>query len=143
MSDTEAVGPATRRGILRAAGAGSIGAALSTLFETGAATTAPAPEEPNDRQVFGVEREGGTDAYPQSVASGGPTPSGVIAWTRLDPETYVAGDPVAVEVATDRSMNDVIYRGVVPGEAFGPRTDYMVKADLDGELPGILTDTST
>ena len=129
-----AVHETTRRTIVRAAGAGSVGAALSTLFETGSATPAD-PRAPADGSVFEVERLGGTDAYPQSVASGGPTPSGVIAWTRLDPETYRDGEPVGVEVATDEAMDDVIYRGVVPAGTFGPRTDHTVQADLDGELP--------
>ena len=69
----------TRRRLLQAAGAGSVGAALSKLFETGAAATGTKPRDPTDGTVFEVERLGGTDAYPQSVASGGPTPSGVIA----------------------------------------------------------------
>ena len=124
----------TRRRLLQAAGAGSVGAALSKLFETGAAATGTKPRDPTDGTVFEVERLGGTDAYPQSVASGGPTPSGVIAWTRLAPETYRDDEPVGVEVATDEAMDDVIYRGVVPAEAFGPQTDYTVNADLDGEL---------
>lgn len=125
----------TRRGLLAAAGASSITGALSTLFETTAAAKPAAPDDAPTDSEFGVERCGGTDAYPQSVASGGPTPTGVIAWTRLDSSVYVPGKPVAVRVGLEEAMENVIYRGTVPADAVGPQADYTVQADLHGELP--------
>ncbi|MFC7154780.1 alkaline phosphatase D family protein [Halomarina halobia] len=126
----------TRRAVLRAAGATTVGGALAALVGEGAAATAVEPTRPTgrERDAFAVERTDGGAVFPQSVASGGPTPSGVIAWTRLAPAAYEPGTPMAVEVATDGSFSDVIYRGVVPDSAVGPDADYTVKADLDGEL---------
>jgi alkaline phosphatase D len=72
--------------------------------------------------------------FPQSVASGGPTPEGVILWTRVSPDRFVADEPVAVQVARDEVMTDVVYSGVV-ADAEGVRAhDYTVKVDLDGHL---------
>jgi alkaline phosphatase D len=75
---------ATRRGILKAAGAASAGAAAATLLSTGAVAEPAAPEptpavpDPENVQDY--------NAFPQSVGSGGPTPDGAIVWTRVDEE---------------------------------------------------------
>ena len=125
----------TRRAVLKAAGAGSAVGALSVLFTTGAAakTVEPHPSDGSE-DVFVIEREGIDSAYPQSVASGDPTPSGVIAWTRLSPAAYEKGEPVGIEAARDEEFNDIAYRGVVPESAVGPENDYTVNVDLDGLL---------
>ncbi|MFC7133421.1 MULTISPECIES: alkaline phosphatase D family protein [Salinibaculum] len=74
------------------------------------------------------------EVFPQSVASGGPTPTGVILWTRVDPDAFDAGRPLAVQVATDDSFDEVVYDGVVTdGERIAAH-DYTVKVDLDGQL---------
>lgn len=68
-----------------------------------------------------------------SVASGDPTPNGAIIWTRINPETYVPGEPLFFEVARDPEFRDPRLRGVVGG-SFGPERDYTVKVDLDPHL---------
>jgi alkaline phosphatase D len=74
------------------------------------------------------------ETFPQSVASGGPTPEGVVLWTRLSPEACREDRPLAVEVATDRRFDDVVVRGVVPPGRIGPAYDHTVRVDLDGAL---------
>ena len=83
LPDSGSATDATRRAVLQAAGAGSAMGALATLFSTGAAAgdTDPEPASGGD-DLFEVERTSKA-AFPQSVASGGPTPSGAIAWTRV------------------------------------------------------------
>ena len=72
--------------------------------------------------------------FPQSVASGGPTPTGVVLWTRVDPDAHEPGEPLFVEVAADESFADVRYEGVVDADVVTPAHDYTAKVDLDGEL---------
>jgi alkaline phosphatase D len=74
------------------------------------------------------------ETFPQSVASGGPTPTGVILWTRIAPEVFDPDAPLAVQVATDDDFADVVYDGVVTDEASLEAHDYTVKVDLDGHL---------
>ncbi|WP_135303042.1 alkaline phosphatase D family protein [Haloarcula amylovorans] len=91
--------------------------------------------EAGDADVFDIDGEGDPDAvFPQSVASGGPTPSGVILWTRIDPERFDPETPLGVQVATDEAFGDVVYDGVVTdGERIAAH-DYTVKVDVDGRL---------
>jgi len=74
------------------------------------------------------------DVFPQSVASGGPTPSGVILWTRVDPDRFDPETPLGVQVATDDDFEDVVYEGVLDAEDRIRAHDYTVKVDLDGRL---------
>jgi alkaline phosphatase D len=78
------------------------------------------------------------EVFPQSVASGSPTPTGVVLWTRVAPEAYDPGREVGLEVATDAGFENVVYRGVCDvTHGRLSRRDYTVKLDLDGELrPG-------
>ncbi|MFB6167983.1 MAG: alkaline phosphatase [Haloferacaceae archaeon] len=72
--------------------------------------------------------------FPQSVASGGPTPSGVILWTRIAPERFDPGTPLGVRVATDEAFEDVVVEGVVTDGESVRAHDYTVNVDLDGRL---------
>jgi alkaline phosphatase D len=72
--------------------------------------------------------------FPQSVASGGPTPEGVILWTRLSPASVRDDEPLMVEVATDDTFADVVVRGTVPPGRIDPAYDHTVRVDLDGVL---------
>ncbi|WP_152041239.1 alkaline phosphatase D family protein [Salinigranum salinum] len=101
------------------------------------------PEAPSDDAVFrvepdpAVERDAGTDAadvFPQSVASGGPTPEGVILWTRIAPDAFRDGEPLGVQVAHDEAMDHVCFEGVVTDTDRIRAHDYTIKIDLDGRL---------
>ncbi len=72
--------------------------------------------------------------FPQSVASGGPTPTGVICWTRVAPSAYDPGTPLSLVVAADLGFESVVSRVRIPATEVGPRHDYTVRVDLDGEL---------
>ncbi|WP_227015550.1 alkaline phosphatase D family protein [Haloarcula sp. JP-L23] len=72
--------------------------------------------------------------FPQSVASGGPTETGVILWTRVSPDRFDTEAPLGVEVATDPDFEDVVYDGVVTDTDRIRAHDYTVKVDLDGRL---------
>ncbi|MFC7044363.1 alkaline phosphatase D family protein [Halobacteriaceae archaeon GCM10025711] len=75
--------------------------------------------------------------FPQSVGSGGPTPTGVVLWTRIAPAAYRATRPVAVTVAEDDAFESVVTRSRIPADEFGPEQDFTLRVDLDGELePG-------
>lgn len=88
-----------------------------------------------DTGRFEYDLDADPDAvFPQSVASGGPTPSGVILWTRLSPAVFDADKPLAVRVARDPDFDDVVYEGEVTDAEQIRAHDYTVKVDLDGHL---------
>ncbi|WP_129116453.1 alkaline phosphatase D family protein [Halegenticoccus tardaugens] len=133
---TDAEPGGTRRDVLRAAGAASLCGAVATLLADGAMAEEVAPEPTSRSKPFAAD---GTDddgtTFSHSVASGDPTPSGVVLWTRVHPEAYDPDVPLGVEVAADEEFTEVAYRGVVEPSAIDPADDYAVKAELDGELP--------
>jgi alkaline phosphatase D len=70
--------------------------------------------------------------FPQSVASGDPTPKGVILWTRLNPEVMVdAAEPLYFQISLDAQFNQVLYMGTVAGNHLDAQYDHTVKVDLD------------
>ena len=96
-----------------------------------AVTPEAAPSE------FRVDEVDDREAFPQSVASGGPTLEGVILWTRLAPEQYDPDELLGVEVAHDESFEEVVYRGVVSDTSTVSAHDHTLKVDLEGHLePG-------
>jgi alkaline phosphatase D len=69
-----------------------------------------------------------------SVASGDPSPSGVVLWTRIRPDAVVSELPLLFQVASDASFADLVFEGAVPASAIGPAYDYTVRVDLQGRL---------
>src|SRR5262245_3070112 len=85
------------------------------------------------------------------VASGDPTPDGIVLWTRLAPQPSDPTDlgtddiPVGWRVATDSRMRNVIARGTgvaaaklahsvhVEVEGLKPARDYFYRFDVDDE----------
>lgn len=70
-----------------------------------------------------------------SVASGDPSPSGVVLWTRINPRTWRSDRPLAFEVAADPDFRVPVVRGLVEAERITAATDFTVRIDLDGQLP--------
>jgi len=124
----------TRREVLAAAGTATLGGTLSVLSAGGTAAPRLVPESLDESESFEVEDERATTVFPHSVASGGPTPSGVLLWTRIEPNVYDGETVLGVEVAEDEAFEQVTYRGTVPAEEFGSDRDFTATVDLDGEL---------
>jgi alkaline phosphatase D len=96
------------------------------------ATDPVASSEPD---LFEVDASADPDGtFPQSVASGGPTPEGVILWTRLASDAFDPDEPLGVQVARDEAMTDLVYEGVATSAERIRAHDYTVKVDLDGYL---------
>lgn len=107
---------------------------LSELDSHNLAFAMSASEE-DDKDVFTFDEDVPSgDVFPQSVASGGPTPSGAIIWTRIAPDVFDPEKPLGVQVATDEAIKDVVYDGVVTDTGRIRAHDYTVKIDLDGRL---------
>lgn len=68
-----------------------------------------------------------------SVASGDPTPTGVVLWTKVNPEseTYQENIPLKYEVARDRKFSDLVTNGTIKASDINQETDYTVKVNLD------------
>ena len=72
-----------------------------------------------------------------SVASGDPSPSGVVLWTRVDPSALMPSASLYVEVAEDAEFQQVILDLTIQAEELTALRDYTVNVDLDGLLlPG-------
>jgi alkaline phosphatase D len=125
-------GGATRRTILEAAGAATATGAVATLFAGGAAGRATTPAGATDESAFeDPDASGSREVFPQSVASGGPTPEGVILWTRVAPDAVSDARPLHVEVAEDPDFEAVVFRG---RQSLSADHDYTVRVDLDAKL---------
>ena len=89
----------------------------------------------SDEAVFGFDDAAeSAETFPQSVASGGPTPTGVILWTRIAPDAFDSHESLAVQVAHDEEFEEVAYEGVTDDESRIRAHDYTVNVDLDGHL---------
>jgi alkaline phosphatase D len=66
-----------------------------------------------------------------SVASGDPTPTGVVLWTRINPETYQENLPLKYEVSRDHQFSNLVTDGTVSASDINEKTDYTVKVNLD------------
>ena len=99
----------------------------------------------DDREAFAFDPDGDPDGtFPQSVASGGPTPEGVILWTRLAPDVFDTETPLAVEVATDEVFEDRVYNGVIADDERIRAHDYTVKStSTAGSRPTAPTTTGS
>ncbi len=103
----------TRRGALGLGMAGLGAAACTTAAPAGPAYT-------------------GKAAFSHGVASGDPTQTAVVLWTRVSPETD-GPVPVGWALSRDSAFKDVVKRGTI---TTGPERDYTVKVDVDGLKPG-------
>ncbi|WP_336002111.1 alkaline phosphatase D family protein [Halorientalis halophila] len=78
-----------------------------------------------DRDTDGV--------FPQSVASGDPTPTGAVVWTRVNPDAFDPNAPLELVVATDEDF-ERDRRTFAVGTDDLAAHDYTAKIDLDGRL---------
>lgn len=85
-------------------------------------------------QVPASLRADSAGIFELSVASGDPSSSGVVLWTRLRPDAVVSELPLLFQVARDAAFDDLVIEGAVPANAIGPAQDYTVRVDLDGRL---------
>lgn len=74
------------------------------------------------------------EVFPYSVASGDPTPSGFMLWTRINPSVWSESLNLDFEVAEDEDFSSVVFSGRVNGSDIGSDRDYTVKLDLDNQL---------
>lgn len=75
---------------------------------------------------------GGDDqdaTFPQGIASGDPSPDGVLIWTRVEPVDAAAPEHVDYEVALDPDFDQIIATGGVDVDA---ATDHTVRVELTG-----------
>jgi alkaline phosphatase D len=122
--------------VLKSIGAAGIGGASMALFDSEIVQgLAPQSIERSEVDWSGSEDGDAEGTFPLSVASGGPTDSGAILWTKIAADAAEGSTPAYVQVASDEEFSDVIYEGKVPAGKIDPDHDHIVKTDLDGELP--------
>ncbi|WP_245902946.1 hypothetical protein [Salinigranum rubrum] len=74
------------------------------------ATDPVAPDDDGFDFALGASEPADT-VFPQSVASGGPTPEGVILWTRIAPDAFDADEPLGCRSHTTRRSPTSVTRG--------------------------------
>lgn len=112
----------TRRQFLQTAGSTLLTPFVLKAIEL-QASGAPGTTAPDPATVFGL-----------SVASGDPSATGVVLWTRVNPAAWSSSQPLQFEVAADDRFRRVIVAGEVQASDFGADRDYTVHLDLEGLL---------
>lgn len=82
----------------------------------------------------GIDLTAAAKMFPHSIASGDPCDSGVVLWTRINPNRYLAGETMMVEVYRDPSREDLVLSLSVDAAEFSPVRDCTLKLDLEGQL---------
>ena len=78
--------------------------------------------------ALGCDGDDGTDrTFPQGIASGDPTPDGVLLWTRVEPSADV--EHVTYEVASDPDLKAIVMTGALD---VGGDTDHTVRVEVTG-----------
>lgn len=72
--------------------------------------------------------------FPSSVASGDPTPSGAIIWTRLAAGAIQIDLNLLWEIAEDEGFSVVVASGEIAANHLNASNDFTVKLDTDGLL---------
>lgn len=111
--------PFTRRQFLRQASGGILIPALASCWAERTEASSSAPPE---------------SVFPLSVASGDPSPTGVILWTYVAPQARVPGGTLVVQVAIDANLTDLVAEFEVPRETLDAETDGTIRISLDGWL---------
>lgn len=87
------------------------------------AVTLPAPGSGDAAMVF-----------PSGVASGDPTPSGAVLWTRVAPAALRAGEAVLWQIAEDAAFTRPVVAGRIAASTVQSGHDHTLKLDTDGLL---------
>lgn len=135
MADNQADENVTsRRNVLRSVGAATVGGVSASLLDADIVRGAETETVQEGSADWSTDPDEG--AFPLAVASGGPTQSGAILWTKLSADARADSEDVYVRVGTDEPFSETVYEGRVAAEAVTEAHDHVVKVDLDGELPG-------
>jgi alkaline phosphatase D len=134
MSDTDDTSVTGRRNVLKSVGTVGFGAVSATLLDADI-VHGRRPEQLESSEIDWSADGSSEDVFPLSVVSGGPTDSGAILSTKVAENAYGSGESVYVQVANDEEFADPIYEGEVLSDSIKAENNYVVKVDLDGELP--------
>jgi alkaline phosphatase D len=120
-----------RRDVLRVA---ALGLATPYLLNGQGLSLLPAPTGDDARWYAFDPTKDPRSVFELSVASGDPTPSGVMLWTRVNADRFRTDRLLAFELAQDNAFNAVVARGLVRPADFDVDRDHTVRIDLDGKL---------
>jgi len=124
--------PISRRHLFRTSAAGAAAIAATQVISASPPVLAGSTASRRERRPT-------TDVFTLGVASGEPTPDGVVLWTRLAPDPLMGGGmpdrPVAVlwEIASDDRFRRVVRRGT---ELARPELGHSVHVEVGGLRPG-------
>ena len=77
------------------------------------------------------------EVFPQGVASGDPTQTGAVLWTRVNPQVHRKFQKdLILQISEDPEFKKV-FTGKIPASSINESDDFTVRIDLDGRLmPG-------
>lgn len=124
-----------RRNALKTTGAVTFGGVSISLVDPDL-VQGLTPEKVEDSPMKWSFSDHPENMFPLSVASGGPTSSGAILWTKISSDKCggTSSKPAHIQVATDSEFDDVIYEGQIKSQHIKPETNHVIKVDLDGKL---------
>ncbi len=70
------------------------------------------------------------EVFPQSIASGDPTPSGITLWTRINPK-FFNENKVKYQISTDKNFEDIVVEGY---ESININGNHTVKVFINNQL---------
>ncbi|MBL4607374.1 MAG: alkaline phosphatase D family protein [Pseudomonadales bacterium] len=118
-----------------------LGATLATPFILSAcgssSNSAPASSSPRGLVNNETLNRNSSAVFDYSIASGDPTPSGVILWAHIAEQAYRPQQALIFQVANSDTFSDdaLVLEGKVPALEINRLTDFTVHVDLDGLLP--------
>lgn len=121
----------TRREFIRQAGLASLGLMTPFILYKGSQLI----EEELSKEALAVVPSTPADAiFHLGIASGDPSSSGVVLWTRIHPDYWEPAELLQFQVALDAAFTQIVAQGEVSGVDIGPEFDYTVNIDTDGLL---------
>ncbi len=84
--------------------------------------------------VGGQDGEQSYTVFGLSVASGDPSPTGIILWTHINESAVVADEPLVFQVSLTDDFTDIFLVGEVDAADINSQRDFTVSLDLDGQL---------
>lgn len=131
--------PLDRRAFLKALGL----AAATPLLASCGDSAGPAQAAPGEGLIRAVPQTlrlpapGSGDAsavFPFSLASGDPTSSGAVLWTRIAPEALAPEEDVLWQIAEDDAFTRPVVAGRIAASQVRAQDDHTLKLDTDGLL---------
>lgn len=91
-------------------------------------------KQPQKQPVVESNTKNPASVFGLSIASADPSNTGVILWTRINPDKYDSKESLKYEVCENKQFSEGVIKGEVEASNFSEKRDYTVHVDLHGRL---------